>query len=105
MAGRNQSRMHMPGIRFYVTRLAKGYFVCDPDDNIVSDPFTFKLQADQCRIEKQRAADAKAKRGPRPCMRCDREFDSEGIHNRLCGLCRHAADPLDPVRPYIERRV
>jgi hypothetical protein len=37
-------------------------------------------------------------------MRCDREFDSEGIHHRLCGVCRHAADPLDPVRPHIERR-
>lgn len=24
----------------------------------------------------------------RPCMCCSRPFPSEGIHNRLCGLCR-----------------
>jgi len=27
-------------------------------------------------------------RGLRPCLRCDREFKSQGIHNRLCPRCR-----------------
>lgn len=25
----------------------------------------------------------------RPCLCCEREFTSEGIHNRLCPYCRH----------------
>lgn len=100
----NQSRMPMRGTRFSVLRLASGYVVCDPDGEVVSEPVTFKLQADRLRDEKQRAADAKAKRGPRRCMKCEREFDSEGIHNRLCNPCRQSADPLDPVRPYLDRR-
>lgn len=25
---------------------------------------------------------------PRPCMCCRQTFESEGIHNRLCGNCR-----------------
>lgn len=36
----------------------------------------------------QREADRQAKRGPRPCMCCARIFKSEGIHNRLCDVCR-----------------
>lgn len=27
---------------------------------------------------------------PRQCLRCDRRFDSEGAHNRLCQDCRSA---------------
>jgi hypothetical protein len=27
----------------------------------------------------------------RPCMCCENAFYSEGIHNRLCVLCRDAA--------------
>lgn len=102
----NQSRMaaRLRGSRFTVLSLASGYVVCDPDGNVVSDPVRFRPQADRLRDEKQRAADAKAKRGPRPCMKCERDFESEGIHNRLCGPCRQSADPLDPVRPYFDKR-
>lgn len=31
------------------------------------------------------------KRGPRDCLRCKAEFESEGIHNRLCPRCRAGA--------------
>jgi hypothetical protein len=27
---------------------------------------------------------------PRVCLRCQKTFDSEGPHNRLCGSCRNA---------------
>jgi len=29
------------------------------------------------------------KPGPRSCLKCDREFKSRGIGNRLCKTCRH----------------
>lgn len=31
------------------------------------------------------------KRGPRACLRCEAEFESEGIHNRMCPRCRMGA--------------
>lgn len=46
----------------------------------------------------------KPKAGPRNCMCCQTPFASAGIHNRMCDRCRSKADPLDPVRPYVERR-
>jgi hypothetical protein len=30
----------------------------------------------------------RVKRGPRACMTCGHGFESEGIHNRMCGACR-----------------
>ena len=44
---------------------------------------------------------AKDKRGPRACMTCRKEFESAGIHNRMCNHCRGKAPDNDPVRPYI----
>jgi len=37
----------------------------------------------------------------RPCLRCDRMFQSEGPHNRLCQACREfiAAAP-SPMEEY-----
>jgi hypothetical protein len=26
---------------------------------------------------------------PRKCLRCQKQFDSEGPHNRMCGPCRN----------------
>lgn len=34
-----------------------------------------------------RTVERKASMKPRPCLRCDRPFDSEGPHNRLCDSC------------------
>lgn len=30
----------------------------------------------------------------RPCLRCRRDFRSEGFHNRLCDACRRGWNPL-----------
>lgn len=45
----------------------------------------------------------RAKRGPRACMHCRSEFESEGIHNRLCNDCRRSPGVQQTVRPYIAR--
>lgn len=40
----------------------------------------------------------------RACMCCGKAFQSEGIHNRLCGYCRAKGDALgDECRPQINR--
>lgn len=45
---------------------------------------------------RQKAADLAARKATRPCMCCGKPFESEGIHNRLCGYCRHQGGDLDP---------
>ena len=34
----------------------------------------------------------RARRVTRPCMCCGQPFESEGIHNRMCGGCRHLSE-------------
>ena len=69
----------------------RGYVVIDATSGWVTEPTPFRVQADRARDEYQRKADAKAKRGPRDCLGCGKPFDSEGVHNRMCGGCRHRA--------------
>lgn len=91
--------------RFTVDHQARhGYVVRDPDGKIVSSPTPFRTRAEQLQIRLQREADAKAKRGPRPCLCCGAIFHSQGIHNRLCPNCRGRDDVLgEPHRPQIQR--
>jgi len=70
----------------------KGYVVRDPEGRQVADFTPFRIRAEQLRDRLQREADAKAKRGPRPCLSCGSSFVSEGIHYRLCSGCRSRAD-------------
>lgn len=82
----------------------RGYVVQDPSGNPVTSGSAFIIQATwDCR-DLQRLADQKNKVGPRPCMSCNRDFESEGVHNRLCNWCRRQDAGADPVRPYIARR-
>lgn len=82
-----------------------GYVVLDPTGCAVPGSVTrFRQEAAQRCDELQRAADIKAKRGPRPCLRCGTTFHSEGIHNRMCSNCRAQSDALgDECRPHIPR--
>lgn len=91
--------------RFTVDHQARhGYVVRDPDGKIVSSPTLFRARAEQLRSRLQHEADAKAKRGPRPCLCCGAIFYSQGIHNRLCPNCRSRDDVLGaPHRPQIQR--
>lgn len=47
---------------------------------------------------RQKEDDERARRMKRPCMCCGHAFMSEGIHNRMCDLCRHRDVAPDPVR-------
>lgn len=50
---------------------------------------------DECNVlpsGRARAQAAPLKQGERRCMSCDKPFASEGIFNRLCGVCRRKGD-------------
>lgn len=78
-----------------VTRAAGAYVVYQPDGQVYKI-CTYKSQAHAIVDQKQRAADLAAKRMVRPCMRCEKPFQSEGIHNRMCDHCRRQNDELIP---------
>ena len=79
---------------YHVAPVGSGrYEVRDPAGQPVGAPTTKDLAAD--RAERLQAeADARARRGIRPCLCCGHSFVSEGIHNRLCGSCRGRNDTL-----------
>ena len=67
---------------------ARAFVVLDPDCRVVSEPTPFRLLAEQECVRHQRAYDAARKRGSRPCMSCQKQFQSDGIHNRMCDHSR-----------------
>lgn len=50
---------------------------------------TAQAQA-QFRARLKRPVEPKPNTTPRACLRCNKTFDSEGPHNRLCAPCRYA---------------
>ena len=66
-----------------------------PDGTIYGDYQTL-TQAAATASARQREDDAAARRIARPCLCCQRLFQSEGIHNRLCDICRHKGDDRLP---------
>lgn len=87
----------------------QGYVVTDEHGKYLTGPSPFHSHVDRLRETMQREAQAKAnavaKVGVRPCMCCQKAFQSEGIHNRMCNGCRGISSALgDPVRPQIARR-
>lgn len=82
----------------------RGFVVLDPTGKPVTSGTAFIIAATSACRDLQRALDLKNKVGPRACLACAREFQSEGVHNRLCLGCRGRDAGADPVRPYIARR-
>lgn len=72
----------------------RGYFVADPEGRFVSGPWHGRDAAETRRHELQAVLDIAKRRGPRACLCCGRQFDSEGIHNRMCTPCRGRGDML-----------
>ena len=91
-------------MQFAVDFVPDGYAVFDQDGRRIGDTFRFRGDAIRQRDELQREADLKAKRGPRACLCCGAVFESEGIHNRLCVICRRKDAGEQSQRPQIERR-
>lgn len=81
-----------------------GYVVTDLDGKWLGTPSPFRGQVQRQRDDLQREADKAAKRGPRPCMRCENMFDSEGIHHRMCSRCRSFGETDQSVRPALPAR-
>ena len=54
----------------------QGYVVCDPEGMPACEATPLRARADQLRDKLQREADAKAKRGTRPCLCCGCSFNS-----------------------------
>lgn len=81
----------------------QGYAVVDAFGRPISRFFDKRERA-LAHLDKLRAeADAKTKRGKRPCMCCGHEFLSEGIHNRMCDPCRHRDVAPDPFKVQANR--
>lgn len=82
----------------------RGYGVFAPSGVLLAVYRSYTAAEVRCDHE-QAVADSKAKRGPRNCMCCGRQFTSQGIHNRLCDPCRRTPDHLgEAVRPVISRK-
>lgn len=82
----------------------RGYGVFAPSGALLH-VYGSHTAAQERQHREQLAADSKARRGPRKCLCCGRQFNSEGIHNRLCDPCRRTPDHLgEAVRPVLARR-
>lgn len=89
-----------PGPKFrieYQGGERRGWYVLDPNGLTCAGPFGDRHKASMTCDARQAEADARAKRGRRPCMCCGRPFQSEGIHNRMCDPCRHRDVAPDPT--------
>ena len=74
--------------RFDVARIGGAWRVVDPAGQIVGGAHDNRARALTQRDILQAEADRRAKRMTRPCLCCGNPFESEGIHNRLCNVCR-----------------
>jgi len=59
-------------------------------DGFVSCGYSSVALAEVRRDDLALASRRRAEARPRACMTCEREFASEGIHNRMCPACRTA---------------
>lgn len=97
LPGRKDCNLPKPALARFRVAFSRGsqYVVVDPTGAQVGAATS--LLCAQERAERLNAeADGKAKRGPRACLCCGKGFESEGIHNRLCAICRTRDDALVP---------
>jgi len=70
----------------------RGYAIIDPSGRVVSGHYYDRSNLEDRLAELNAALNGKMKRGPRLCMCCRSEFQSQGVHNRMCPRCRHFSD-------------
>lgn len=73
----------------------RGYMVQSPSGEM-HGPFSCKDNAETNRDAWEARDKLALKKITRPCMSCQKPFDSEGIHNRLCATCRHTGTSYNP---------
>lgn len=79
-------------------QLGEGWFVIRPDGSRDPRSFANRNAALSARGAAATKAAKTARAQVRPCMRCKDDFESEGIHNRMCPRCRHVETAeCDPV--------
>lgn len=93
LSGRKDCNLPKPALARFRVQFSHGchYVVVDPSGAHVGAP-----TSKHCAEERAERLNAGAKRGPRACLCCGKGFESEGIHNRLCALCRTRDDALVP---------
>lgn len=75
----------------HVRRGEDSFVVYSPDGSIYGE-YASLCEAAATVGRRQKEDDERARKTVRPCLCCRREFQSEGIHNRLCDVCRRAGD-------------
>lgn len=73
----------------------RGYMVVSPTGK-QHGPFSCKDNAETNRDAWEARDNLARKRITRPCMCCQKPFESDGIHNRLCATCRHVGGEYNP---------
>ncbi|NJS39823.1 MAG: hypothetical protein HC783_13310 [Rhodobacteraceae bacterium] len=87
--GSDNYTMSKPGLAKWAVEPRPGgtFNVRAPDGSLYGTYGTLNQAASIVGI-RQKEDDAAARRMTRSCMCCKALFESEGIHNRLCGRCR-----------------
>lgn len=73
----------------------RGYRVVSPEGQ-VKGIYSSKSNAETSRDAYEAREKAVLKRMTRPCMCCQKPFESEGIHNRMCPVCRRLDGGWNP---------
>jgi len=79
---------------YRVQKTPDAFIVLNAEGVRVGPLWVCELAAERERQRMQKAFDIRLKRALRPCLCCDAEFHSQGIHNRLCDACKAHADAL-----------
>lgn len=75
----------------------RGWRLVSPDGQPQTAIYGSRDKAQRALDAAQARTDAARRRGTRSCMCCQKPFESEGIHNRLCTSCRGlSADGWNP---------
>lgn len=91
--GLDNIKFAKPGrAKWRAARKSDTAFVVYRPDGTVYDTYGSLQQAAAFASIRQREDDARARKTVRPCLCCQKPFDSEGIHNRLCDTCRRMGE-------------
>ncbi len=88
MGGDNHAFAKPGNAKWTVEPRSSGVFNVRAPDGSIYGTYENRTMAEGVRGTLQRRDDLAARKTTRPCMCCQKPFESEGIHNRMCGSCR-----------------